>query len=186
MDIEKGLCLIRFATMRFTNLLVATFIPAFLCLVFSGCDTANVVADNQQMNKSKLTNVNLKSHSVQTETCNNANCENEDDCCGSLNPSVDNDFVPGAVNSQSQASGKRFVAAMRVWRDVDDLYSTNAELISVAIDSREVKLLKDNGVTVTVPVSLLSQHDQNYIFAFVDECSTGQRTSQQIVEKFAD
>ena len=134
------------------------------------------------MKKSKLTNVNLKSSPAQVKLCDNPNCEHGDECCNSLNPCGQNDFSPVA-NVNSQQSGKRFVAALRVWRDFDDTYSTNAELMAVAVDSKEVKLLKDNGVTVTVPISLLSRHDQNYIHAFVEELP---HASGQVVDKFFD
>jgi len=173
--------------MSYTKLLliVLLLVPAFYCLSYSGSEPTSTAAENNQVNESKLTNVNVESSSLQVEMANDSIGENDDDCCNSLSPcgDSDNDFAPVVNTVSSSQSSERFVVAMRVWRDFDDTYSTNAELLSVAVDSQEVKLLKDNGVTVTVPVSMLSRHDQNYILAFVKDLS---RASSQVVGKFVD
>ena len=57
----------------------------------------------------------------------------------------------------------QFVNTMREWKDNESQFSTNAELLSVSIKRRCVKLLKENGVTVDVSIDRLSQHDRNFL-----------------------
>ena len=89
---------------------------------------------------------------------------------------VKNDFQP------KTGFNSKFVNSMRKWTDSANQFSTRAELIAVAMKTRKVKLLKENGVTITVDYDTLSYHDQNYITEFV----FAQRTVHQpkLVENF--
>ena len=60
-------------------------------------------------------------------------------------------------------SADQFVNTMREWKDNENRFTTNAELVSVSIKRRCVKLLKDNGVTVDVSIDRLSRHDRNFL-----------------------
>ena len=57
----------------------------------------------------------------------------------------------------------RFVNTMRVWWDAEQTYSTHAELLAFSNNPRQVKLLKENGVMITVPFNRLSKHDQLFV-----------------------
>lgn len=75
----------------------------------------------------------------------------------SLQNDRDNSLV--AAKSSRPAA----VGSLRVWNDRDGLFSTNAELLEISLQSRAVKLLKENGVAITVPFELLSIHDRRYL-----------------------
>lgn len=171
--------------MRYIKFLVATAVSVSVCLVMSGCDTASVVADNQPIKGAQVKNADARSTKINGDSVAANGSSSEGECCSSLSPVGSNDFVPAAVTSKHQEG--QFVAQLRVWNDYEGLYSTNAELVSVAIDSRTVKLLKDNGVTIHVPISQLSRHDKNYVNAFVDECyAKNDPSSRKIVDSFND
>ncbi|MEM9412229.1 MAG: SHD1 domain-containing protein [Planctomycetota bacterium] len=60
-----------------------------------------------------------------------------------------------------------FVNCLRVWRDSENLYSTKAELVAIGLKDRQVRLLKDNGVAITVSYDRLSSYDQKFINEFL-------------------
>ena len=64
---------------------------------------------------------------------------------------------------QSDLSGNQFVNGMRQWKDNENRFSINAELLEVSIRDRSIKLLKENGITIDVPVDRLSRHDRNFL-----------------------
>lgn len=65
--------------------------------------------------------------------------------------------------TSSSDTDERFINSMRQWRDRENQYSTNAELVSVSIKNRSIKLLKDNGITIDVSIDRLSEHDRNFL-----------------------
>lgn len=92
---------------------------------------------------------------------------------------LSNDFQPGTSTSNV------FVNMLRVWKDAKGEFSTNAELMAVATTSSEVRLLKQNGVTITVPVEILSDHDKNYVTEFINaERQNTTRPTPQLVDVF--
>jgi len=68
-----------------------------------------------------------------------------------------------ALESITGGTDDCFVNSIRQWRDKEGQYSTNAELVAVSIENRSVKLLKENGVAIDVPVDRLSLHDRNFL-----------------------
>ena len=79
---------------------------------------------------------------------------------------VDESWQPDGQDGGSQRrqlAGRKFVNALRVWRDQDLKYSTTAELLEISTDDRTVTLLKANGVAISVPIDRLSEHDRNFL-----------------------
>lgn len=64
---------------------------------------------------------------------------------------------------QEENATEQFVNTMRQWTDDESQYKTNAELVSVSLENRSIKLLKDNGVTIDVSIDRLSQHDRHFL-----------------------
>ncbi len=74
---------------------------------------------------------------------------------------------PDSNSPVSSARGYNGVNSLRVWRDRDLQYETSAELLEISLESKSVKLLKENGITITVPIVRLSEHDRNFLLYFV-------------------
>ncbi len=82
-----------------------------------------------------------------------------------------NDESPVEQDDDTHASQtkmpERFVNSLRVWKDNQGLFSTNAELLAVGDANQFVTLLKANGKIVQVPFHRLSRHDQNFVTQFM-------------------
>ena len=92
---------------------------------------------------------------------------------------LSNDFQPTSATSYV------FVNMLRVWKDSKNEFSTTAELMAVAENTREVRLLKQNGVVITVPYEILSDHDKNYVTEFISaERQRVSRPTPQLVDVF--
>ena len=90
-----------------------------------------------------------------------------------------------AVEPLPGESTDLFVSSLRMWKDDKGLFSTNAELLAVSTSSREIRLLKENGVIVTVPFDRLSVHDKNFIALFMNAARKKvKKVTPQLVETF--
>jgi hypothetical protein len=94
---------------------------------------------------------------------------------GSYPAAAKNEFVdqPSSVSrlnsnaSDASNPGNSVVNTLRVWRDRDLQYATSAELLEISLDTNSVKLLKENGIAITVPIARLSEHDKNFVLHFL-------------------
>lgn len=164
--------------MSYFKFILATFIAPAICLGFTGCDTPEIVA-NQQAGSEEA----RLSRQVLDDVRNTTSRVADANQSGASSMSSDSAKATDG-NKFTNAFGKRFVVSLRVWRDANDLYSTNAELIAVALATREVKLLKDNGITITVPFAELSPHDQAYVIEFMTATRQSPSTTPEIVDRF--
>ena len=78
--------------------------------------------------------------------------------------SLDDRMETTLLSLESRSStNDRFVNSVRQWTDNESRFSTNAELVSVSIKNRSIKLLKENGVMIEVSIDRLSTHDRNFL-----------------------
>lgn len=137
----------------------------------AGCNHANDVTeqknratDNHVGEETATAVSNFKSSSSEKVRTSDSNLVAEKiDRVGQL--SSDNRVNSHAANLPTH--GNSVVGTLRIWRDRDSQYSTNAELLEISLNSKSVKLLKENGIAITVPIERLSEHDKNFLMHYL-------------------
>lgn len=151
------------------------------CVVVSGCyDSTPRFSSSLECEDTEYLDSNIDGFVDTAQTDNEITPEEiGDDTALESVADLSNDFQP------SIASSCVFVNMLRVWKDSKNEFSTNAELMAVAEQTREIRLLKQNGVVITVPYEILSDHDKNYVAEFISaERQNSSRPAPKLVEFF--
>ena len=174
-------------------------------LICFGCSGDNPISDSEPSVDANPTNVTEESEETKTESvctecteneceCTESKCEcveNKCECPDEEKPvtSTDSDDYESDLETESESFAfagvdpDTFVNGLRVWRDSENLFTTNAELVAVGLKDRQVRLLKENGVAVTVPYDRLSEFDQKYVNEFLFLQSQRSQNSTPSIEE---
>ena len=133
----------------------------------AGCN--HVIDVTEQKNRTTANNAGEKTATADSDT--ELSSAEQIRTSGS-NPVAANSGFTGQRSSENRMNsnsadlstqGNSVVSTLRIWRDRDAQYPTNAELLEISLDSKSVKLLKQNGIAISVPIERLSEHDKIFL-----------------------